>query len=116
MSSHIQLPFVSASEAPTPRVVHLVKAQDEKTIAGLLGEHASFLTAQGFKAKDGAFTLLPGEGGAGAALLCVDEKRLNDPTAFGVLGTILPWAKCRTDACWHDMMSGMVTAVCTLHV
>ncbi|GFE95497.1 MULTISPECIES: M17 family metallopeptidase [unclassified Gluconobacter] len=105
MSSHIQLPFVSASEAPTPRVVHLVKAQDAKTIAGLLGEHASFLTAQGFKAKDGAFTLLPGDGGAGAALLCVDEGRLNDPTAFGVLGTVLP------EGDWSLLPHGMESAV-----
>ena len=90
MSFHIQLPFVSVSDAPAPRTVHLVRSQDTETVDRLLGEHGAFLKAQGFASRDGAFTLLPGENGAGAALLCVDAARLNDPTAFGLLGTALP--------------------------
>ncbi|MEN3166493.1 leucyl aminopeptidase family protein [Gluconobacter sp. OJB] len=90
MNSHPQLPFVTSAEAPAARLVHLVACEDSAAVSGLLGEHAVFLQAQGFSRKDGAFTLLPGEGGVGAAILCVGSARANDPEAFGVLGTTLP--------------------------
>ncbi|MBS1027452.1 M17 family metallopeptidase [Gluconobacter albidus] len=90
MNPHSQLPFVTSAEAPSARLVHLVACEDHVAVTTLLGEHAAFLQGQGFSAKDGAFTLLPDEGGVGAALLCVASVRSNDPDAFGILGTALP--------------------------
>ncbi|MCP1272723.1 leucyl aminopeptidase family protein [Gluconobacter albidus] len=90
MNPHSQLPFVTSAEAPSARLVHLVACEDHAAVMTLLGEHAAFLQEQGFSAKDGAFTLLPDEGGVGAALLCVASVRSNDPDAFGILGTALP--------------------------
>ncbi|GBQ92166.1 M17 family metallopeptidase [Gluconobacter albidus] len=90
MNPHSQLPFVTSAEAPSARLVHLVACEDQAAVMTLLGEHAAFLQEQGFSAKDGAFTLLPDEGGVGAALLCVASVRSNDPDAFGILGTALP--------------------------
>lgn len=90
MNPHSQLPFVTSAEAPSARLVHLVACEDHAAVMTLLGEHAAFLQGQGFSAKDGAFTLLPDEGGVAAALLCVASVRSNDPDAFGILGTALP--------------------------
>ncbi|WP_040507398.1 M17 family metallopeptidase [Gluconobacter morbifer] len=89
MSAHIQLPFATSAEAPAARQVHLVAADDATTVSALLGDHAGFLTGQGFKPEDGAFTLIPSGESVGAALLCVSRDRSHDPMAFGLLGTKL---------------------------
>lgn len=90
MSLPADLPFVPLPQARAPRPVHLLKAADTRAIAEVTGDHAPFLAAGGFRAKDGAFALLPGPEGASAALLCVEEARLNDAAAFGALGANLP--------------------------
>ena len=101
MNPHPQLPFVTSADAPSARLVHLVACEDSAAISGLLGDHAAFLEGQGFSAKDGAFTLLPGEDGVGAAILCVASARVNDPAAFGTLGTALP------DGDWTVVLHGL---------
>ncbi|MBF0860699.1 leucyl aminopeptidase family protein [Gluconobacter kanchanaburiensis] len=90
MKPHPQLPFVTSAEALPARQVHLVSISDREALAGLLGDFSGFLEGQGFDGKDGAFTFLPGNTGVGAAILCVDPARANDPLAFGGLGKRLP--------------------------
>lgn len=90
MTASIELPFISQSDAGTPSVLHLVRAGDSTALERLLGQNAGFLQAQGFQGKAGNFTLLPENGGAGAAVFCVGNEGERDPAVFGGLGKKLP--------------------------
>lgn len=88
MTLQISLPLVPLSDTSLRRPLYLVTAQDKATLATLCGSYGDFLRHQGFKGKEGDFTLLPSDDGRAGAIFCVPEKK--GPLPFGALATHLP--------------------------
>lgn len=88
MTDHLSLPLVLVSEAVQRRPVYLVTEQDEETLTALCGAYGDFFRHQGFKGREGDFTLLPGDDGVKGAIFCVSEK--NGPLPYGALAEHLP--------------------------
>ncbi|MXV44176.1 leucyl aminopeptidase family protein [Saccharibacter sp. 17.LH.SD] len=87
--SENSLPLVIANETVHYTPLYLVKSQDEAVLSELCGAYGAFLRSQGFKGKEGDFTLLPNDQGSViGAVFCVPEKK--GPLPYGALATLLP--------------------------
>ncbi|TVR10846.1 MAG: leucyl aminopeptidase family protein [Salinarimonadaceae bacterium] len=77
---------------PATSVLRARPSTLEATLSGLPAAAAAFARAQGFKAKEGAVCLLPGEDGAIAAALfgVAEEDAARDPLHAGALPARLP--------------------------
>ncbi|GBQ06202.1 leucyl aminopeptidase family protein [Saccharibacter floricola] len=87
MTEQRSLPLVPLSDEAQRRPLYLVSSQDEETLAALCGTYGDFFRHQGFKGKEGDFTLLPDDDGVAGAIFCVPKK--HGPLPYGALASLL---------------------------